>query len=215
MRKKFLSLLTAIAMLASMPVSQFAQMSARNEPTLPKVDPMSFLYDVADGPAPTDGAFQAEAKKIAAIINRDPGKSPILVDATGNNRELVVQAAADHLAARSPEKRIVGVDWSGLLSNVTTESEADQAVADILHEAEISNGAMILYLDDVAAFAIHRPLLGEKIAARLYNSIAAGRVRVLTGTTPEQFLSQISSDLKLKGRFARIDVEDADPFVGD
>src|SRR5688572_27624698 len=215
MRKKFLCVLIFTALLVSMPLAPLAQTSATKETAEPGVDSSTFLVDIASNAPSLDGAYPSETKKIAAILGRDSRKNPILIDPTGNDRELVVQAAAVYLASRSSDKRIVGIDWNALLSTANGEREADAAFAAILRRAEESHGKTVLYVEDISTFSKDRPLLGNRIGARLYNAIVGGKVQILTSTNPETFLDQIASDTHLKGRFARIDIEDVDPFVGD
>src|SRR5688500_16597224 len=120
MRKKFLCVLIFTALLISMPLAPFAQTSAPKGTAAQEVDASTFLVDMASNAPSLDGAYPSETKKIAAILGRDSRKSPILIDPTGNDRELVVQAAAIYLASRSSEKRIVGIDWNALLSTAAS-----------------------------------------------------------------------------------------------
>ena len=130
--QKFLCVLIFTALLISMPLASRAETSA------PKgtgnVDASTFLVDMASYAPPLDGAYRSEIKKIASILGRDSRKNPILVDPTGNDRELVVRAAAAYVASRSSEKRIVGIDWTALLSTAANEDEADAALSAILRQ---------------------------------------------------------------------------------
>jgi hypothetical protein len=128
MRKKVLCVLIVTALLISMPLAPArAEFGSRKRQQAHEVDASTYLVDIASNAPSMEGAYPSETKKIVAILGRDSRKNPILIDPTGNDRELVVQAAAVYLASRSSEKRIVGIDWNALLSIAVGENETDAA----------------------------------------------------------------------------------------
>lgn len=217
MRKILHNALVCSLVLFSMPIAPLAQV--RHSRIVPEVETnraASYLRDLAMSDiAEAEDLYSTETKKIAAVLGKDSKKSPILIDQTGNDRELIIRAAASRISSLSPGRRILAIEWTTLFSDSKSETEVDKAVAAILSQAEASRGKDVLYLEDVSIFSKDRPLLGSSIAAKFYDAIAAGRIQVLAGTNIENFTDQIASDIRLKNRFSRVDIEEDDPFVGD
>lgn len=157
----------------------------------------------------------ADTKKIVAALDRSPQRSVVLIDHSGNDRELVVSLAATMLASERRQKRIVTIDWTTLFAETASDAGADLAIASILSRPDVVDRKWVLYIDEISAFSKDRLLLGDKIARRLYTAIAGGKLQVVTGTSLENYFEQIEADDRLKPRFVRIDTEQHDPFVGD
>ncbi len=172
------------------------------------------LIEVTPGSNP-DGLFSQEAKRIAGILSGSARKSPVFMDETGLNREFVLNAAAAHLAAAAPEKKIYKVNWGAVLSNSKSDRGLTKSVKALL--AASPAGSKVLYVEDISAFSTDSQWPGPVISGldpscRRQREIAGrsgGPARRLSGAR-----SQPTSDLK--GRFQKVDsFGDPDPFVGD
>src|SRR5688500_14886123 len=189
MRKIIVGTLVLSIVVFSMPIAPLAQLHASRTASLSKpLDISMFLRDMGSTIGEGDDVYSAETKKIASILTGPAKKSPILIDRTGNDRELIIQAAASRLAASTPSRTVLAIDWNALFSAAKSEADVADAVKAIIAQAELSKGREILYVDDVSIFSKERPLLGRTIAEQFYEAIAAGRVRVLAGTNPENFV---------------------------
>src|SRR5687768_14659301 len=120
MRKKILTVLVYSTFVFSMCLDPVAQTPAKTAADVQEVS--MFLRDLAT-PALSgdDEMFAGEAKKITAVLNRSTKKSPVLIDPTGNDQEIIVHAAALRL---SPQKKVFAIDWTALFSNSSSEAEA-------------------------------------------------------------------------------------------
>ncbi|MBA3354023.1 MAG: S8 family serine peptidase, partial [Blastocatellia bacterium] len=219
MSKKLLNLIASGFAVISLAITSLGQ-TLDLTPAMPrpssKIEAANVLRNMSSLlQAETADLYSTEVKKIASVLAKPSQKNPILIDQTGNDRELIVQAAASRLASQPPVKNIYTIDWTSIFSTATSDADVEGTVAAIISHASSSKGKVVLYLDDVSAFSKDRPLLGKRIATQIYNAIADGKIQVITGTNAENFDSQIASDASLKKRFTRIDIDEDDPFVGD
>jgi hypothetical protein len=130
MRKVLLSSLVLSIVTFSMPIVPIAQQIGRPV-SYSAAGPLrgsSFLHDLSE---PTAGEnsdlYSTEAKKIAAVLAKETKKSPIVIDQTGNDRELIMSAAAAKISSVAPGRRVLSVDWTTLFETSKSEKDVETA----------------------------------------------------------------------------------------
>ena len=158
MRKEFISTLVLSIVVFSLPIVPIAQMSRPvSYPVAGPIRTSEFLRDLAESAVSENSdLFATQAKKIAGVIAKPAKRSPIVIDQTGNDRDLIMSAAAAKIRSIAPEKRVLSIDWTGVFEKARSENDVDAAVSAILLQAESSKGNDILYIDDVAIFSTER-----------------------------------------------------------
>ena len=176
-----------------------------------------YLIEVAPG-YDTSRTYDREAQAIARVLSSKTGTNPVLIDNHGYARDLVLQSVAARLARDPHGKRLFRVNWNAFLSSTKDQAEFDAILKGILTYVESTKGKTVIYLDDIASFSPDAPMLGSKVAEKLYNALSQGKIQIMSAADADSFNRQIAGDSRLRERFEKVEFakdKTDDPFVGD
>jgi ATP-dependent Clp protease ATP-binding subunit ClpC len=158
----------------------------------------------------------AEIRSVMQVLSRRTKNNPILVGESGVGKTKIVYGMAQKLADGNVPpalkgKRVISVDVGGLVAGASYKGQFEERVKDILQEVADSNGAYILFLDD-----IHLALqsgkgedAGMNAADLIKPMLANGDVSIIGATTHLSFKKSIAKDSSFERRFQQVQVDEA------
>ncbi|MBI2595438.1 ATP-dependent Clp protease ATP-binding subunit [Candidatus Daviesbacteria bacterium] len=146
----------------------------------------------------------ATVSEVVNILSQDKDRNVLLVGPPGSGRTALVRYLAKLIiAGDAPEalaiKRVVAIDFTKLLSGVTTEGELAQKVQDVFGDVQFV-GDIIIFIDE-----LHNLGLGEaggdfNLYSLLLPYLESNSFQFLATTEPENYARIIEKN----GSFARI-----------
>lgn len=172
----------------------------------------------------TEG-LENEVEKVENILTSTAKdkKGTIVIDKFGGKRLAVI----DNLALRllngnvSKElrgKRLLKINLAQIALSAKNEAEINTRLETAFVPIEKIKDQVIVIVEEISSFSQNNPLFGVQISAKLRNTLANGKIQVISTGTIEDYNKEILADNLLKKRFGKIDLNEEnseDSFVGD
>jgi ATP-dependent Clp protease ATP-binding subunit ClpB len=161
-----------------------------------------------------------EIRRVLQILSRRTKNNPVLIGDPGVGKTAVVEGLALRIAIRDvPEslrdKRIVALDLGALLAGAKFRGEFEERLKAVLKEIERSEGAIILFIDELHTLVHAGATEGGALDASnlLKPALARGTLHCIGATTTQEYRKYIEKDAALERRFQPVPI--AEPSVED
>ncbi len=160
-----------------------------------------------------------EIRRSMQILARRTKNNPVLVGEAGVGKTAIVEGIAQRVAAGDvPEslrgKRILSLDLGLLIAGTKYRGEFEDRLKAVLKEIEASEGAIVLFIDELHTLVGAGAAEGAQDAANMLKpALARGELRCIGATTLDEFRKHIEKDKALERRFQPVFV--GEPSVED
>jgi ATP-dependent Clp protease ATP-binding subunit ClpB len=160
-----------------------------------------------------------EIRRVIQVLSRRTKNNPVLIGDPGVGKTAIVEGLAQRIVAGDvPEglkgKRVWALDIGALLAGSKYRGEFEERLKAVLNEIKSSDGAIILFIDELHTIVGAGAAEGAVDAGNLMKPLLArGELRAVGATTLDEYRKHIEKDAALERRFQPIFV--GEPSVGD
>ena len=169
-----------------------------------------------------DGKFdnivgrEKEIERIIQILSRRTKNNPCLIGEPGVGKTAIVEGLAEKIVyGQVPEslkeKRIVGIDISGMVAGAKYRGDFEERIKKALNEVK-KVGDVILFIDEIHTIVGAGAAEGAIDAANILKPLLArGEIQLIGATTIEEYRKYIEKDSALERRFSPVNVDEPTP----
>lgn len=151
-----------------------------------------------------------EIRRIIQILSRRTKNNPILIGEPGVGKTAIVEGLAGKIVAGEvpatlAEKRIVSLDMGALIAGAKFRGEFEERLKAVIQEVQDSDGAIILFIDELHTLVGAGATEGAMDASNLLKpALARGDLRCIGATTLGEYQKHIEKDKALERRFQTV-----------
>jgi len=160
-----------------------------------------------------------EIRRVMQVLSRRTKNNPVLIGEPGVGKTAIVDGIAQRIVRGDvPEslkdKRLCSLDMGALVAGAKFRGEFEDRLKAVLKEVEASDGAIILFIDELHTIVGAGAPEGAMDAANLLKpALARGELRCIGATTLDEYRKRIEKDPALERRFQPVMV--SQPSVAD
>src|SRR4051794_36896412 len=149
-----------------------------------------------------------EIRRVMEILSRRTKNNPVLIGEPGVGKTAIAEGLAQRIVAGDvPEtlrdRRIWALDLGLLLAGAKYRGDFEERLTAVLNEIKNSDGAIILFIDELHTIVGAGAAEGAVDAANLLKPLLArGELRCVGATTLDEYRKHIEKDAALERRFA-------------
>ena len=161
----------------------------------------------------------AEIRRVVQVLSRRTKNNPVLIGEPGVGKTAIAEGLARRIVAGDvPEglkdKRVVSLDLGSMLAGAKYRGEFEDRFKAFLKEVIGSEGAIILFIDELHTLVGAGAAEGAVDASNMIKpALARGELRCVGATTLDEYRKHIEKDPALARRFQPVLVEE--PSVED
>ena len=160
-----------------------------------------------------------EIRRIMQVLSRRTKNNPVLIGDPGVGKTAIVEGLARRIISGDvPEslkqKRLIAMDIGAMVAGAKFRGEFEDRLKAFLKEVTDSQGAIILFIDELHTIVGAGAAEGSVDASNLLKpQLARGELRTIGATTLDEYRKYIEKDAALERRFQPVVVDE--PSVED
>src|SRR3954471_10816076 len=160
-----------------------------------------------------------EIRRTMQVLSRRTKNNPVLIGEPGVGKTAIVEGLALRIVNGDvptvlKDKRIIALDMGALIAGAKYRGEFEDRLKAVIKEVTDSNGAVILFIDELHTVVGAGKAEGAMDAGNLLKpALARGELRTIGATTLDEYRKHIEKDAALERRFQPIIVPE--PSVED
>ncbi len=157
-----------------------------------------------------------EIRRIVQVLSRRTKNNPVLIGEPGVGKTAIVEGLAQRIVRGDvPEglkdKRVVSLDLGALIAGAKFRGEFEERLKAVLREVQESDGAVVLFIDEIHNVVGAGAAEGAMDAGNLLKPmLARGELHCIGATTLVEYRKQIEKDAALERRFQQVYVDQPD-----
>jgi ATP-dependent Clp protease ATP-binding subunit ClpB len=154
-----------------------------------------------------------EIRRTMQVLSRRTKNNPVLIGSPGVGKTAIAEGIALRIANGDvPEslskKRLLSLDLGLLIAGAKFRGEFEERLKSVLREIELSQGQIILFIDEMHTLVGAGNADGSMDASNLLKpSLARGDLRCVSATTINEYRKYVERDAALARRFQPVMVE--------
>jgi ATP-dependent Clp protease ATP-binding subunit ClpB len=154
-----------------------------------------------------------EIRRVIRILSRRTKNNPVLIGEPGVGKTAIVEGLAQRVVRGDvPEglkdKTLVALDMGALIAGATYRGEFEERLKAVLNEIKASEGAVLLFIDELHTIVGAGAAEGAIDAGNLLKPmLARGELHCIGATTLDEYRKHIEKDAALERRFQPIVVD--------
>ena len=160
-----------------------------------------------------------EIRRVVQVLSRRTKNNPVLIGEPGVGKTAIVEGLALRIIRGDvPEglkdKRIISLDMGALIAGAKYRGEFEERLKAVLTEVQQSEGAIILFIDELHTVVGAGKVEGAMDAGNLLKPmLARGELHCIGATTLDEYRKHVEKDAALERRFQPVFVDQ--PSVED
>ena len=158
-----------------------------------------------------------EIRRTLHILSRRSKNNPILVGEPGVGKTAIVEGLAHRIINGDvpdnlKSKIIFALDMGALMAGAKYRGEFEERLKAVIKEVGDSDGAIILFIDEIHTLIGAGAMEGAMDAANILKpALARGELRAIGATTLNEYQKYFEKDKALERRFQRVMVDEPTP----
>jgi ATP-dependent Clp protease ATP-binding subunit ClpB len=160
-----------------------------------------------------------EIRRVIQVLSRRTKNNPVLIGEPGVGKTAIVEGLSQRIIRGDvPEglknKRVVALDMGALIAGAKYRGEFEERLKAVLKEVQESQGAIVLFIDELHTVVGAGKAEGAMDAGNLLKPmLARGELHCIGATTLDEYRKHIEKDAALERRFQPVLVDQ--PTVED
>jgi ATP-dependent Clp protease ATP-binding subunit ClpB len=160
-----------------------------------------------------------EIRRVIQVLSRRTKNNPVLIGEPGVGKTAIVEGLAQRIVRGDvpeglKEKRVVALDMGALIAGAKYRGEFEERLKAVLKEVTESQGAIVLFIDELHTVVGAGKAEGAMDAGNLLKPmLARGELHCIGATTLDEYRKHIEKDAALERRFQPVLVDQ--PSVED
>jgi ATP-dependent Clp protease ATP-binding subunit ClpB len=158
-----------------------------------------------------------EIRRTLHILSRRSKNNPILVGEPGVGKTAIVEGLAHRIINGDvpdnlKSKIIFALDMGSLMAGAKYRGEFEERLKAVIKEVSESDGAVILFIDEIHTLVGAGAMEGAMDAANILKpALARGELRAIGATTLNEYQKYFEKDKALERRFQKVFVDEPTP----